>query len=34
MRDHEADVVVVGFGAAAAATATTAHEAGAHVLIL
>ena len=32
--DREADVVVVGFGAAGMATAITAHEAGARVLIL
>ena len=32
--DIAADVVVVGFGAAGAATAITAHDAGARVLIL
>lgn len=32
--DREADVVVVGYGAAGAATAITAHNAGARVLIL
>ncbi|MFC1987291.1 FAD-dependent oxidoreductase [Chloroflexota bacterium] len=32
--DREADVVVVGYGAAGAATAITAHDAGAKVLIL
>ena len=32
--DVEADVVVVGFGAAGAATAVTAHELGAEVVIL
>ena len=32
--DVEADVVVVGFGAAGVATAVTAHELGAKVLIL
>jgi succinate dehydrogenase/fumarate reductase flavoprotein subunit len=32
--DHEADIVVVGFGAAGMATAVTAHELGAKVLIL
>lgn len=32
--DREADVVVVGYGAAGAATAITAHDAGARVLIL
>ena len=32
--DVVADVVVVGFGAAGAATAITAHDAGARVLIL
>ena len=34
MWDHVADVVIVGFGSAAAATAITAHDAGAKVLIL
>jgi succinate dehydrogenase/fumarate reductase flavoprotein subunit len=32
--DMQADVVVVGFGAAGAATAITAHDLGARVLIL
>ena len=32
--DMEADVIVVGFGAAGAATAITAHDAGARVLML
>ncbi|MDP2952957.1 MAG: FAD-dependent oxidoreductase, partial [Chloroflexota bacterium] len=32
--DREADVVVVGYGAAGATTAITAHDAGAQVLIL
>lgn len=32
--DEEAEVVVVGFGGAGIATAITAHEAGAKVLIL
>ncbi|MBI2171139.1 MAG: FAD-dependent oxidoreductase [Chloroflexi bacterium] len=32
--DRQADVVVVGFGAAGAATAITAHDAGARVLML
>ncbi len=32
--DREADVVVVGFGGAGAATAVTAHDAGAKVLLL
>jgi succinate dehydrogenase/fumarate reductase flavoprotein subunit len=32
--DRQADVVVVGFGAAGAATAITAYEAGAKVLLL
>lgn len=32
--DLEADVVVVGYGAAGAAAAITAHDAGADVLIL
>ena len=32
--DMEADVVVVGFGAAGVATAVTAHELGAKVLML
>jgi succinate dehydrogenase/fumarate reductase flavoprotein subunit len=32
--DHTADVVVVGFGAAGATAAITAHDKGAHVLIL
>jgi hypothetical protein len=32
--DHHADVVVVGFGAAGAVTAITAHDEGAHVLII
>ena len=32
--DYEADVVVVGFGAAGVATSVTAHELGAKVVIL
>ena len=32
--DRQADVVVVGFGAAGAATAITAYEAGAQVILL
>ena len=32
--DRQADVVVVGFGAAGAATAITVYEAGAKVLLL
>lgn len=32
--DREADVVVVGFGGAGAATAITAHDLGAAVLML
>ena len=32
--DVETDVVVVGFGAAGMATAVTAHEAGAKVVLL
>ncbi|MGE3540931.1 MAG: FAD-dependent oxidoreductase, partial [Candidatus Tectimicrobiota bacterium] len=32
--DREADVVVVGFGAAGAAAAITAHDAGARVILL
>jgi len=32
--DHEADVVVVGYGGAGAVTAITAHSLGARVLIL
>ena len=32
--DAEADVVVVGFGAAGAATAITAHELGASVVLI
>ena len=32
--DREVDVVVVGFGAAGAATAITAHDAGARVFML
>jgi succinate dehydrogenase/fumarate reductase flavoprotein subunit len=31
--DRQADVVVVGFGAAGAATAITAHDAGAKVVL-
>lgn len=31
---HEAEVVVVGYGGAGAVTAMTAHDAGAHVLVL
>jgi succinate dehydrogenase/fumarate reductase flavoprotein subunit len=32
--DRQADVVVVGFGAAGAATAITAYDAGAKVILL